>query len=416
MTCWPLITFLLLYFFAHLAGGQQPECLISPSNRCNVRSHPIDQTVLIYPPTARGGAVCLAGSPYRFQLIRGSGQHLLIHFQGGGACWDSVSVVAGLCTTKANPVEARGIMDRASKLNPYRNYTVLVVLYCSGDVHLGNRDWSYFFNTVRVNQRGQKNVMAVYSYLQGMIAAKQLGDAKGKFKAVVLSGSSAGALGVQIWSGYFLSRLKYDRAAVIADSLAGLFPHEALKPLLKLYNVCSYVGSLTAKSSSLGPLCQQSQLTIQNVLLSTMQAFPSTPFCFIQSKEDAVQIDFFDGVDLTRGFSSTVLEGPSFYQASQSFLQVFNAAAPNWLIYWVNGNTHEFLTKTWLFVTNTAGAASSKTLLSSNASVPTTSTPMLYSWISRLPLKTGSTISSQCSDASGQLCGADFAGKTFGNV
>lgn len=405
---------LTLLVLATCNTQEQQECLISPTNPCKIKSLQQGKSILVYPPIVKGGATCISGARYRFQVIRGSSTDLLIHFQGGGACWDSIAIIGGLCTTLASPVEPRGILDRGNAVNPYRNYTVLSVLYCSGDVHIGARSWSYFFDTVSVKQRGQKNFLSVWSYLQGMVKSRQLGDAKGKFKSVVLSGSSAGALGVQFWSGFLLQRLHYTKAAVIVDSLAGLFPHAALKPLLKLYGVCSYVGSLTLTSAPLASLCQRSQLTIQAVLLSTMRTFSTVPFSFLQSKEDAVQISFFDGVDLTQGLSSGVLDGPSFYIATQSFLESYNAA-PNWVIYWVNGDTHEFLTQRWFFEADTmhSGASSFRRRLSSTDNSSTSAPPLMCVWISRLPLAVGKSISSQCCDVSGQVCAGSFKDKTY---
>ena len=308
-----------------------------------------------------------------------------------------------------------GIFSRTDAMNPYRNYTIVSVLYCSGDLHLGNYDWSYFFGTVNVKQRGQKNFMSVFAWLQSQIQSGKLGNARGRFKSLVLSGSSAGALAQQVWSGYILPRLKYDSSAVIVDSLAGLFPHSALKLLLKKYGVCKFIGQINPALTS---ACTQSQMTIQDVLLSTLQSFPATPFAFIQSKDDAVQTDFYDGVDLTQGLASKMLDTATFYTRTQSFLQSYNNK-PNWLIYWINSQTHEYLTQTWFFKTNSFHSFGPddispprlrRHLASSNSSAPP---PALHMWVSSLPLSPGAAISSECSDASGRACDAAFEDKVY---
>ncbi|RYY82396.1 hypothetical protein EON63_13420 [archaeon] len=101
-------------------------------------------------------------------MIPGDSDKLLFYFQGGGACWDEYSTKAQLCTTDASPqslvgkemcsvciwpffihimiaytihhttYNIPGIFDRTNTKNNFKDYTIVHVLYCSGDVHGGN--------------------------------------------------------------------------------------------------------------------------------------------------------------------------------------------------------------------------------------------------------------------------------------
>jgi len=87
------------------------------------------------------GTGCAAGTPYSFFHRAGTAPgKLLIYFQGGGACWNWVS-----CSGMFDPsVEAdelydyEGIFDRENPANPFREFEIVFIPYCTGDVHVGD--------------------------------------------------------------------------------------------------------------------------------------------------------------------------------------------------------------------------------------------------------------------------------------
>lgn len=94
-------------------------------------------------------------------------QHFLsLAFQGGGACWDMVSTDAGLCTTDAVPNKPNGVFDRSDSLNAYKDYTIVNVLYCSGDIHGGDSVRDYTDDAgVLIEQKGLVNTQAVLDWV-----------------------------------------------------------------------------------------------------------------------------------------------------------------------------------------------------------------------------------------------------------
>ena len=46
--------------------------------------------------------ICMNGSPYEFFVKRGSVNKLLVYYQGGGACWDSLTCSVPVCDTSVN--------------------------------------------------------------------------------------------------------------------------------------------------------------------------------------------------------------------------------------------------------------------------------------------------------------------------
>lgn len=98
------------------------------------------------------GAVCSNGSPYKFFVnYSGKSDNVLVMFEPGGACFDFDSCTRG----KLGAVNPNGIADdhiaryagfnllRRSDDNPARDWNLVFVSYCTGDVHGGDVEASY---------------------------------------------------------------------------------------------------------------------------------------------------------------------------------------------------------------------------------------------------------------------------------
>jgi hypothetical protein len=84
----------------------------------------------------------------------GDRDKVLIYFQGGGACWDRASTESELCFTSIDTQGENGVFKRNDPENKFSNYTIVHILYCSGDLHSGNVTRPYNdFNGVPVEQR-----------------------------------------------------------------------------------------------------------------------------------------------------------------------------------------------------------------------------------------------------------------------
>lgn len=151
------------------------------------------------------------------------------YFQGGGACWDRASTWAHFCSQTASPINGNnGIFDPNNAENPYADYTVIAVLYCSGDVHIGNVTQNYDTEPesgIPTVQSGYINSIstATWAQQQGL----------GTLDHLVVSGSSAGALGTQAAADFIPEFVESNQVSVIIDSYVGVF--DCLGPLLERY-------------------------------------------------------------------------------------------------------------------------------------------------------------------------------------
>ncbi len=147
----------------------------------------------------------------------------MIHFQIGGLCWNQDAYLGGYCRPYIIRDSITGIFDNSDS-NKFSDYTIVIVNYCSGDLHAGQSTASYVDSTGNlVQHRGYENTMAVLNWI-----TRQQGMKKGlnnKIDSLLITGSSAGAAVLFLWSQPILDRLVWDSAAVISESLIVLSIH-----------------------------------------------------------------------------------------------------------------------------------------------------------------------------------------------
>lgn len=159
-----------------------------------------------------GETGCAFGTPFHFFHRQLSGaEDLLIYFQGGGACWDWLSC-SGLFDTSVSSDELRefrGIFDRSNIENPFRNFGIVFVPYCTGDVHVGAATRQYGDDSTSVvAHNGHRNVTAVLEWL----------TPRAQPRRVVVAGASAGSYGALFYAPA-INRLFPDATVImIGDS------------------------------------------------------------------------------------------------------------------------------------------------------------------------------------------------------
>lgn len=138
-------------------------CEVSGTNKCSLADLTKSST-LVFPND--GQSQCIFGSPYAFQVIRGSSDKLLFYFQGGGACWSQgTTVLNPLCTTDIRKQLEIGIFDRVNPNNQFKDYTIVMPIYCSGDIWAGNITQPYSKNGKPVVQVGYNNAKVTLDWV-----------------------------------------------------------------------------------------------------------------------------------------------------------------------------------------------------------------------------------------------------------
>ncbi len=184
--------------------------------------------------------VCSFGTPYHYFVKRGSVNKLVMYYQGGGACWDyNTCVYVGTFDKDVNPAGSdnpnnttTGFGDLTNPNNPFKDWNIVFVSYCTGDIHFGDMDQNYNFNHVR--HRGWQNSRVAEKWAREHFVAPD---------EVFITGSSAGAYGA-----FFNAPANHDvwpaaKTSVLADAGNGVITTYFLEHYFPNWNFLAHLPS-----------------------------------------------------------------------------------------------------------------------------------------------------------------------------
>ena len=162
---------------------------------------------VLFPEDASPGGKCLDGTPAGFYVRRGTNPNLfMIDLEGGGSCATKEEcdkrASGNLGSSKRWPDVREGgntLHHDCSKNKDFCLATAVFVPYCTGDVHLGTRIETTW-ESLGYQFHGRYNFMLMIDILEQNYG---LGDAK----AVLFTGSSAGAYGTYYTVDWLADRL-----------------------------------------------------------------------------------------------------------------------------------------------------------------------------------------------------------------
>jgi hypothetical protein len=166
-----------------------------------------------------GDCRCADGSKFSFWIRKADPKKVVFYLQGGGACWSAKTCARRGDLYRTNlrsdrgPIGQAGIFDLAEKRNPFADYSIVFVPYCTGDVHLGNTTTRYAPGLI-VRHKG---------YVNGTAALDRLTATFPHATNVVVIGESAGSVAAPLYAGLVSDRLPKARITVLADG-SGSYP------------------------------------------------------------------------------------------------------------------------------------------------------------------------------------------------
>lgn len=178
---------------------------------------------------ATWGTRCGKGGQYAFWLrLAPNGSPLdrvVTDMQGGGVCIDQTQCAgtpANLFTATDEGQPTGGYLNTNPAVNPFSDWTMLFMPYCTQDVHIGGGLSSVFSESLTVHRFGAINVRAALNYLRDVLwAAMEAEDPDGwnpEQLTVFFAGESAGAFGVQYNYHYALDDLRWPNTMAVPDS------------------------------------------------------------------------------------------------------------------------------------------------------------------------------------------------------
>ncbi len=168
---------------------------------------------------------CMQGSGYRYFAKRGSVNKLMIYYQGGGACWDNLTCSFPACRTEPDPDMGEyvdGFFDLESDENPFRDWNIVFVSYCTCDVHFGDA-------TVEYDEATPPITVQHLGYHNSKVAEKWAREHFLNPEVVFVTGSSAGAYGAW-FNGPLLHEVwPASQIHVLADAGNGVITEDFLQ-------------------------------------------------------------------------------------------------------------------------------------------------------------------------------------------
>ena len=169
-----------------------------------------------------GDTRCARNTPYAFWVHPGITNEVLVYFQGGGGCNSAETCrLAGEykdeVTDSDNPgLTMGGIFDLNQPENPFRDYTMVFIPYCTGDIHTGDQVVTYTQesgSTFDIYHRGYVNASAALNWFYTNIEQPD---------SIFVTGCSAGSIGSILHTPHIIQHYPDIPIIQLGDSGGGL--------------------------------------------------------------------------------------------------------------------------------------------------------------------------------------------------
>jgi len=220
---WTLVTVLSL---ALISFGYIYFIYFAPPDEVSVMSQVNDNAW--HKVSLGGKSLCSDGSEFAIFVKKGKSDNLIIHFSGGGACWDNITCAKPISlldifddsrdlksfyfpsVSRAIPKILTGLNDSENTSNAFRDWNMVFIPYCTGDLHIGNitNTYSWEGKTFQVHHNGRNNTLAALEWV--------FSNFKNPDK-VLVSGESAGAYATAFWTPYVTNHYPNKKVYQLSD-------------------------------------------------------------------------------------------------------------------------------------------------------------------------------------------------------
>lgn len=277
-----------------------------------------------------GETTCSDGSPYQFAVREGSGEDLLIYFQGGGACWSALTCgpLNRTFTPSVDPEaieqQGDGIFNFERPDNPFGDYDMVVIPYCTGDVFMGDRVQEYGSgsNAATIHHNGYTNATTALDWVYANFPAPE---------SVFVTGESAGALGASFHAPWIIEQYPETRLAVLGDSAGGYSAPGF--DLGMIFEPWGTVALLPDWIPGLAEVESPAELAFEDFYIETAAYYPEIVFAQYNTLYDEVQAFF----------RSLIPGTPPIEDSLPDALDAIAAATPNFRSYLAGGSQHTIL-------------------------------------------------------------------------
>ena len=291
---------------------------------------------------------------YHFYARRGSGAGVMVFFGGGGACWDSESCARPTNGSQAqldpklffaeigddDPARYGGVLNASDAANPVRDWSMVYVPSCNGDLHTGSKTMQYTHPVTgqpfHIEHRGADNVRVVTEWMKANFSAPD---------QLLLLGSSAGGVGAITHYPGMQRAFPRARTDLLIESGPTLMPAVFESTYRHNWN-------MQIDPSVWGP--QASSTAVADLLKPLATAYPQYRFAQAISAADMTLISYYGR--MSHGVQTPITADTcSAWVDGMSAQLLSNQSASNLRTYKLAGTQHSLLG--WPFTDATAPVA-----------------------------------------------------------
>jgi len=285
---------------------------------------------------------------YSFFVKGGTVNNLVVYFQGGGACWNTLtcllypynSIYTTDVTDADNPaLYPIGMFDLSNPDNPFKDWSFVFIPYCTGDVHLGSKDATYYYSpsvpSWTIHHRGFDNFLVVLEWITKNFE---------KPHSIFVTGSSAGSYGAM--GGFPWIKEAYPKAkvSVLGDAGMGVTPPQFDRKAIWNSQLPPWIFGENPPN-----------IPTPEVWKSIAEYYPHSKLAEFTNAWDMTQIFFYDFILQTLGLPHG---GSCASWNNQMLAGVDNKQeAPNYRSYIAAGLPHTILGRPEFYTENSAGVS-----------------------------------------------------------
>lgn len=226
-----MMVFLVLVLFgasASIAGNPKSKPFLPniPHTWAEITPEPTEFMGRDLNPTCSGAP---GTAPiFKFFVKGGPVNNLVVFFDGGGACWDTINCIYYPTYTRivdetvgGLTMFADGIFNIKNPDNPFKDWNFVFIPYCTGDIHWGSTSKTYpgYYGdgNYTIHHRGFDNFLVVLKWITE--------NFKNPHK-IFVTGSSAGSYGALMGFPYIQEAYPKSMASMLGDAGFGVVTEE----------------------------------------------------------------------------------------------------------------------------------------------------------------------------------------------
>lgn len=284
---------------------------------------------------------CMQGNPYRYFAKRGTVNKVVMYYQGGGACWDNLTCNVPTC--KTNPDDNldgynSGFADLTNENNPFRDWNIVFVTYCTCDIHFGDASPTY-------TATGSPDITVQHKgYHNSKVAEKWAREHFLNPEEVFVTGSSAGAYGAWFNAPLLHEVWPASQFHVLADAGNGVITQEFLQNEFGNWN---FVANLPDIPGVLEAITTGDGMPAYTEAVATY--FPETNWAHYSTRFDGGQggqTGFYNimltgnPLAATQWWNATCQFGQQVLQQSEDTYAAVSSSTDNYRYYFGTGSRH----------------------------------------------------------------------------